>query len=421
MLDRLAPELIEHIAAFLDPKDLLSIRLACRYLCSTTSKPFCKAWFQSFTSPLSPQSLDRLEEISRNEVLRDAVKKIVIGPTRKTAYNVPLGHGIRWPREPGGQLDLEKSTREIDILYDILSQRLVNCTSFQITDGCGDFPERDSTSTSLSPSDAAAIFFWLIAKSGIRVSSFSIHQTRQCSTLNTNELNSRLYTSPAFQASWASLQDLDLRWDSSDLDSLHASVELISLATSLQSLAISMNSYPSSANASGEMLFGKLSEKDPLPEIRYLYLYRIGGVGERTLSRVLCHIGRNLSSLTFFHINLFPGTWDSVFANLATGFPHLKSIEVVRCFEGRGMHVFFCALAHSPTIRPGASFQLITRHHRGQNRVFGVRFRGQGQCMQSALKAMRGSAYCVHSTGRGLPDPDPAMQAHAHRDFSFNR
>lgn len=96
-------------------------------------------------------------------------------------------------------------------IFSTLVTRLVHCTTLEITDSCGNYPERDGTDTELSPTDAVQLLLWIIWR-GPLVRYFRIHTTR--SLMNTSQLSSYTTNLGPFRASWPSrIQDLDIQWE----------------------------------------------------------------------------------------------------------------------------------------------------------------------------------------------------------------
>src|SRR6201992_2290872 len=176
MLDTIIPEIVGLIVGFLDNEtDIFSVRLVCRQLYLKSYAAFGAACFNTVVSDLTPQSLRRLESIADHEKLRVFVRKLHIGEIRKPPKPLvkALGQGNQWPREVSGCLD--PSLPIVKTLKDWLETRLINCREFEVIDSCGDYPERHSTDTSLSPTDAVRLLFLVIgAGDGLSVRSFRI-------------------------------------------------------------------------------------------------------------------------------------------------------------------------------------------------------------------------------------------------------
>ncbi|KAL2009508.1 hypothetical protein VTN00DRAFT_5315 [Thermoascus crustaceus] len=74
----LSAELIEHIASFLEPRDLFSFRLVCRWFNSATFNYFGRTRFMTFKTNLSHESLRELQAIAENEQFRPHIRTLFI-------------------------------------------------------------------------------------------------------------------------------------------------------------------------------------------------------------------------------------------------------------------------------------------------------------------------------------------------------
>lgn len=406
MLDALTTELVEHIVGFLDNRsDLLSVRLVCRQLYLKSFTTFATAWFHTVVSDLTPQSLRRLETIAHHEKIRVFVQKLRIDYCGKS-YQGPLGRGNDWPRNESGCLDPSSSIART--LHDWLATRLVRCREFEVADGCGRLPEKDSTDTSLSPTDAVQLLFFAIAAGdGLPVRSFRVHLDR-CTPMNPSQLSPGTLNSRPFRSLWAShLQDLELSWVLEQDGWFEAVLDLIITATHLKTLRLR---WPACGTTDTQQFIHRLAEAPTVPALTDLKL-GLYGISHATLSNLLLRFKGSLTSLYIRHSHLASGTWGAVFRHLRQNdFSHLECITSFGCKEDpRPGYVFFCPLRQKPIMvqNCGGTFEFTTAFYGSRVRVTGVRYRGTGMGMRLALQALEESNYAVYKNGPpspGCPD-----------------
>jgi hypothetical protein len=395
MLDTLIAEVVEHIIGFLHDKhkrDLFAVRLVCRQLCLKSFQVFAVTWFDTIDSDLSQQSLRRLENIALHETLRLFVCHLRIGAGHRGPAGRPLGQGINWDREDAGCLDT--SSVIVATFCDWLANKLVQCRSFEITNTCGQYPEQDGTSTSLSPADAVQLLF--AATAGLPVHTFRIHQTRTPLILYPSQISLGIVKSIQFQGAWASyLLDLELAWDLEKDDLLGMALDLIVAATNLRRLSLSWHTSDAT-----EQFFDSLGQAKTLPRINDLRINSTSSVTQRTLLGFLSRVGSNLTSLSLANINLSAGSWRSIFGDLQSSLPHLEQITYWNCYENpaRG-RIFFCPLRQNPTVQDYGEFQFLEFTYKRKRRLGGVRYSGKAPGMQRALNALEGSVYTVYQNG----------------------
>ena len=420
MLDTLITELVEHIIRFLDDKhDLFSVRLVCRQLHQKSLGTFATTWFHTVESDLSPLSLRRLENIARHEQLRVFVQKLRIGNCGKAPQERPLGQGGHWARTNSGCLD---SSSPIAVaLRDWLVTRLIHCREFEVTDSCGQFPEKDGTDTSLSPTDAAQLLLAIWAGGCLPLRSFRIHLIR-CGIMNPSQMSLETLNPGPFRESLAShLQDLELSWGLTQDVCFEAAFDLVSTAKHLKTLHLNWH-----ISKAAQQFLSRLSEAPIVPALTNLKLGALNVISQTTLSNMLFRFQGSLTSLHFSHVHLASGTWSAVFKHLRQdGFSHLECITASSCFEDpkRG-RVLFCPLRGRSNMaqKCDGTLEFMAVGYLGKNRVQGVRYRGTGIGMQLALEALEESNYILYRNGPpspGCPDEKPGREGLGNMVMNF--
>ncbi|KAL4942378.1 hypothetical protein BDV06DRAFT_222231 [Aspergillus oleicola] len=121
----LPPELMDSIASYLSPSDLISLRSTNNYNYHSTTSQFAQQLLGTIKTDLSADSFQKLGAISRDVRYVPHIKALRFA--RKSPKNV--GNGISWPRvEPFGQINLSISA--VSSFVGVV-QRLVNCQSFE--------------------------------------------------------------------------------------------------------------------------------------------------------------------------------------------------------------------------------------------------------------------------------------------------
>ncbi|KAF2802099.1 uncharacterized protein BDZ99DRAFT_402245, partial [Mytilinidion resinicola] len=116
---------------YLDSLDFFNLRLACRDLHKNTSKAFGRRYFKHVKFMLSPDSLQALEDISKNEELSQFIRHVGIGTERIHSNILSLWevqycaewaqrYGEEYNRQLRRQEHIEQDGADVQILTKVL-------------------------------------------------------------------------------------------------------------------------------------------------------------------------------------------------------------------------------------------------------------------------------------------------------------
>ncbi len=107
---RFPAELVAHVGSFLETQDLLEFRLTCRQFYQQSKPIFAATFFSTVTIDLCPGSLQRLQRIAQDNILRRHVRTVVLAwrsrpylpsdPCCPKLWNHFPGTGHHWIRDP---------------------------------------------------------------------------------------------------------------------------------------------------------------------------------------------------------------------------------------------------------------------------------------------------------------------------------
>ena len=166
-LGSLPPELVDTVASFLRPNDLLALRQTCRAMYQETLSVFWRTCCQRIETTLSPRSLHDLEAvIARHPQYRQHVRHLSMAGFDQYCWvpdDAPPWYNGYDDGQDHGQLFAR--------LHAILKQ-LVNCHSFEIPSIAASDQPRNSHVT--KPPHAIPIILDILAEPSLTVSSFTV-------------------------------------------------------------------------------------------------------------------------------------------------------------------------------------------------------------------------------------------------------
>lgn len=378
----LAVELIEHIAAALEPADLFSLRLVCKGLDERTLHYFARTYLTTVRTDLSHESLRELKELSAHKQLSHHIRSLLIREGPKD-----IGRGFWWNRHPSGHLLAPSSGTQM--LQDILLNNLFNCRSFQISGPHGG--TTPCASDWLTTSDAIAIILTIIAKTSLPIKSFYVDfRSNGTGRVDARRLHAPQYQTPEFRTAWANLRELYLE-HSMTLNTFEWAMELVECAENLEKLSLVLDSDHSTS------FIGRLSSTDSFPKLQELKL-AIADVTVELISRFVFRFRDSLRALSFRQVTIDDtsgSSWISILSNLRSNLPLLESICIHHLKEFKSEvlgRIMFPAIADNPVVpgSQGGRFELMSNKFRGSRRIFGVRYCGSR--MDVALGTLARSA-----------------------------
>ncbi|KAK2755473.1 hypothetical protein FQN54_006410 [Arachnomyces sp. PD_36] len=332
-------ELIDAISALLEPSDLCSLRLTCKFLYRTTVRHFGRTCCQRIETDLSFSNLQRLTLIAQHQQLRHHVHHISF----YTEYHIDrafFGRGFSWNRDPSGHLNFPQ--RSVQQLKDILTL-LVNCSSFHISGVhiCEDTIQPDL----LGPSDVVTIILHIVADTGLSVTYFSV-DFKQPNGGGTCAMDARRLYMPDFQkagftTAWSHLQELSLR-EGVEPGTDDIVSELALNAPNLRKLAINFD-----RGQATESVIHRLSSADSLPQLQHLDLQCASLERADQLLLFLRRFRHSLRNLYLESISFRVGKLRTVLATLSSDFTSLESVWLLLIRDSGGL-IHFPALLSNP-------------------------------------------------------------------------
>ena len=193
-LPTLAMEVIWLLVDRLKPSDILSLRLVCRELNVKTMPAFCRIYFFTLKTKLSPWDMPKLDKISGFLCSQFQVLHI------PDLYHSVHTFGSNGPSPIPHLVP--------DDLNKILT-KCVNCRSFYI-DGDDDASRMEMPGSDyfLTPSDILRVIFSFVAETGLEIK--SLRMQTGSGYLDTRRLLTPPYDQVKFRSGWAHLEELVL-------------------------------------------------------------------------------------------------------------------------------------------------------------------------------------------------------------------
>ncbi|KAL9619923.1 MAG: hypothetical protein Q9160_005480 [Pyrenula sp. 1 TL-2023] len=322
-ITKLPTEVIQCIAHNADPSVLLSLRLTCRTLSSQIARCFARVWFASTRADLTPKSLQKLQDISQSNHLREHVEELVIPCTLKNIPSQDLARVLSWPRSPNGRLDDPGNLLCVKKLQKLLLAGLTNCRSFRI-EGFAALHYYDPDC--LWPNDVVNIILTIIAETGIHIRSFDLDF--QGYGPKTQRFDVRTCQQPGFREAWAHVKHLRLAFGvTRTSNSLQFVTDLLTHARHLQVLSLRPD-----RDYAGKLLSRYLSSREVPLHLRELYLHN-ACVDADCISRLLVASRESLRKVlfSFVYVRVEDDSWARILNHLRNQFPHLDSFELDFC------------------------------------------------------------------------------------------
>jgi hypothetical protein len=316
MLDDLAPELVQHVASFLDKRDLSSLRLVCRRLAATTSRHFADIEFGTLSISFSRASLNRLESIANHEAFQRSVRKLLVRPSADDLDD-PGPHKIEIIELDDIDSKLKISLRRnVETLHCLLTNMMTRCKSFEIT-GEGPRSIRSVCLITLSLRDLIPHVLGLP----------TIESFRIC--LNGDEPFHNMHLMTVLDILiFLMPQTLSLSWTETQMDSYWLETNMVTSAGNIQEVTLDSNSL-FTIEAFIDVISSEISKYD----IKRLTLRNVLPFLRDVLSKLLYRFGESLESVTFISMTLEPEHWGDLIANLRADFPLLTEITRQDCLE----------------------------------------------------------------------------------------
>ncbi|KAG8531957.1 uncharacterized protein KY384_003593 [Bacidia gigantensis] len=318
LISQLPTEILESIASLLNPANLCNLRSANKAVCKKVSASFGKACFATLSTDLSSQSLEKLDRVAATDHLRLHVQTLFLSYGHQSEF----GNGLKWSRHQEGYL--EKVQPSSQPLEDLLINKLPNCHSVYINS----FQDSGDLTGELSVTDVVCIILSIIARSGLRIKSFTIDLCGQ-HPWNTSRGSGHLYAgrlppyldwqTSTFAEAWACLEELHFH---QDLDPQITSFtrELIQLASGLKVLSLT-GSYDDHSTIHPILRLKR-------PNLQKLYL-RSAYIPQRLLLSFLETSKSTLRLLSLAMVYMEEnGVWPAVFRTLRNDFPSLTAISL---------------------------------------------------------------------------------------------
>lgn len=327
-LASIASEVVELIAAFLEPSDLCSLRLACRDLSTKSHRVFASAHFECLTTDLTVKNLQRLQSVADCSHFSPFVRCLRVKQTEKEFE--------QRSRQPSGCVAQPQAAAET--LYNLLSTRLLQCASIIFDTWTESEPSEDI----FTPSDAIWLLLSIVAQANLRLYSITIQSQAYTSRrLNTPLLQLSSFQTPQFAKSWSQLESLVLDFDIQP-DQWNWIRSLISSTQTLRKLSLDF------------FCEAPTIYLDPLPltHLEELSLVRPIVKSDVLLSLLL----NNRTTLRSLHIRdtTLDGHWPEVFQRMTGCFPHLHKLDVFDLRSGnvKGCFGFTNITRHPSAISP---------------------------------------------------------------------
>ena len=384
----LAVEMVELLASFLERTDLSSLRLVCQELYRKTLQHFSRKFLATVKTDLTPQSLQKLHDISRSDHLAHNVKLLHI-----VNNGCDLGRGFQWDRHASGRLNVPVAG--VDLLQSILVRNLVNCRSFYV-DGFDEVEGEQSTEF-LLPGDAIGIILAIVSETGLAIQSLTIDtgpkEKRGSGRLATRRITIPLSHPETFMTGWTHLEELILscKITSDQQDWL---VDLIWHAPRLRKLHLGFD------HDHVDSLLERFVSARLCPQLEELSLRCV-----YVTAKIFCHFillySATIRALSLDFVTLQDGgTWNLTLKHLSGKLPCLNSFYVFYLFEStpeKKYKVRFDKLTAIPVV-PGSEV-LVSTYLRHDSRLLPA----LKHSMELTYKFLPRSVLAVRYTG---PDVD---------------
>ncbi|EZF74119.1 hypothetical protein H105_04129 [Trichophyton soudanense CBS 452.61] len=332
----LPAELLENIVSFLEPEDLLSLRLTCN-ACYEQTQLYFAALLTEMKLGFSENSLSKLEAISQDSRFNRRIQSLRMSPDRSSGV---LGGGISWERDLEGYLAIPQPA--VQRIRDILLS-LTNLQSLELTN----YTEQYSTEDRIEPFEAIRILTYIIAETGLPLNSLAIVY-RSIPVMDDSYMGFEDLEKPGFLSSMSHIQSLSLECDkqSVNLDWLG---EIVQAATSLKSLKFV--SYSGSEQGLDNRAWDSIDRCAPLEKI---ILQKAGWPAPEPCIQFLRQYRSTLRTLCLQSSYLETPGWSAVLAELRDNFPVLTNFKVFMLRQPPGDYRYSVDFYNIPEV-PGSA------------------------------------------------------------------
>ncbi|PVH92424.1 hypothetical protein DM02DRAFT_662948 [Periconia macrospinosa] len=408
-------ELIDQIVGALSDSDFFALRLVCRDLVRLTYPAFGRKWFSSLDTSLTEADLGRLWRISAHEQLRMAVRKLRINISCTPDTRPPKARlwalAIDFFQRAKGDLIIGRSSSSRGLtstqnpvdspdlsvnptLHSIEAGRLMNCTEIQL-EYEGDRGNNEDVPGTRVLHPEALQFMLSSVEHGLPVRSFvaRLRKTRFIEHPSQQPVR-KILASERFQSSWTScLEDLSLDWDAPNMIDILPVTQLVTMAQNLRTLRL-LGPIPTYSLVT-------LAENTRLPQVRELTMgIFIWTIPHDSLVQLIVGMGSRLEALSLLapKVDGDASAWPTVIRGL-TKLPKLRKITLFALRQnttpGKDI-IYFCPLLARPEAQEDMGFDILPETLPSRNRVFGVRYHGEGEAMHKALDILADSV-CFES------------------------
>lgn len=417
MLLLLSNELLEIVVDFLDPPDILSIRLTCHRLATASQPRFDARPYRTIWTTLSKGDVETLDDSLAITTQRKEVGELLFGA------NYPFGQEVLWPRDEAGflMLDSVAATRIISML----SIPMPNCTTIELhRDHCRNDQfgiPRDSTS--LAPGDVLSIIFSAMSRGMQSVQHFALHLDGMEVDYGLGRLASESYSTSLFWKSWSNLQTLrlgvPLLIDGRDAQ---IAAKLVCKATSVTKLLL----RETNCSEQAPCMFQFMVSADSFPNLTHLKVEGIERLETTLLISVLDRVQPTLTHLSLTNL-VFLGNSIDLFRHLRERFATLQvlTLKLLKIYYAsarrRKAYLLYCPIRSKIAVDCDSDSGLRIsegKDHLSQRRlcVDGIRYAGPE--MGKILGFINDSVYLAHSPPAGLEEFQPNSPSAIPKDFN---
>lgn len=370
----LTTELIWDIVEYLEPNDLLNVRVVCKDLHQKTLHCYGLTFLKSVHTDLTPSKIQKLEAVSNNKQMGPYVRKLHM-----------MSSCLVIPYDPDRLTEIRLS--RCRAIVDNIS-RLENCRSFEITNWLEWYPVDDNGSIIdiIQALEVSASLLTILVQRGLLAKSFTfcckILLTNECTTpkrvfrdlLLNNPLNKMNLGS---QGAWAQLEEvcLDIRDTEGHLEWLG---DLFRNALHLQK--VSLHLFTPGLKFEDDMLTNQICLGSTFPDLHTLNMSYCD-FSLKALSRFILHCAENLRVLSLVRMNIINGeNWRTILSLLQSNCPLLETIclkWLSSSIENSRDEIQFPEIMGRPGISKLKGITLArTVSALGEERIFGVDYSG---------------------------------------------
>ena len=382
-LPTLATELVKLVSHFLEPTDLLSLRLVNKGLNQKSFSAF-RALFTTIRTDLSLTSLEKIQAICTHG-LDLYVKNLLL----EAGDDGKFGYGAQWSRHSLDHLDMLSPGPQT--LQHLLTHNLVNCRSFHIRIPSG----IEDESHAITPSDAVGLILLLIPSvpTTSPVSSFAVSsRSHGTSFLDAKRLPMAQCNQAPFLRAWTHVQELMLEQTLTP-ETFAWSLNLVLHAPNLRTLSLNLGFDQS------EAFIERLCAAESAPYFLESLSIRCAHTTVAHMSHLIKKFRGTLRALSLQQVSLSRfGDWLVVLEGSKSQVVLLESISVhwlTAYSDERRTLMVFPSLVNDHIV-PGSGGRSVTwrtKRWKGEKRIVGVNYCGPG--VDETLKILVTSAEAI--------------------------